>query len=113
VRGRVDQALQAGTARDLALGAAGRVDYLHRDLALLVIGLTLVLQRMRRGGRAGDRLIARWITAAFVLTVAQVGLGLVMAYMALPPPAQVLHLTVASLLLGAQTVVLLLARWHP
>jgi hypothetical protein len=36
-----------------------------------------------------------------------------MAYLALTPPAQVAHLTASSLLLGAQTVVFLLARWLP
>jgi len=43
------------------------------------------------------------------LAVGQVTLGVVMAYVSLLPAAQVLHLTVASLLLGAQTVLLLLA----
>jgi len=36
-----------------------------------------------------------------------------MAYVALTPAAQVAHLTVSSLLLGAETVLLLLARWLP
>jgi hypothetical protein len=44
------------------------------------------------------------------LAVLQVGLGVVMAYIALLPAAQVLHLTVASLFLGAQTVVLLVVE---
>jgi hypothetical protein len=41
------------------------------------------------------------------VAIAQVGLGVVMAYWLLWPAAQVAHLTVASLLLGAQTVLLL------
>jgi cytochrome c oxidase assembly protein subunit 15 len=97
VRGRVDQALDAGAARDQALATVGSVDAYHRDFAIAVLALTL---------------IGRWISAAFALAVVQVGLGIAMAYYALPPSAQVLHLTVASLLLGAQTVVLLLAVWH-
>jgi cytochrome c oxidase assembly protein subunit 15 len=112
VRGRVDQALDAGTARDLALATVGRLDTYHRDFAIAVAALTLVLQRLRRDVSAGDRLIAGWITATFALMVVQIGLGVVMAYMGLPPAAQVLHLAAASLLLGAQTVVLLLALWH-
>jgi cytochrome c oxidase assembly protein subunit 15 len=112
VRGRVDQALDAGAARDQALATVGSVDAYHRDFAIAVLALTLVLQRLRKDVHAGDRLIGRWISAAFALAVVQVGLGIAMAYYALPPSAQVLHLTVASLLLGAQTVVLLLAVWH-
>jgi cytochrome c oxidase assembly protein subunit 15 len=111
VRGHVDQALDAGAARDMALMAAGRWDAWHRDGAILVVVLTMILVRLRRPLHSGDT-IARWIGATFALTVAQVVLGVVMAYAGLPQYAQVLHLTVASLLLGAQTVVLLLAMWE-
>ena len=37
VSGAVDAALDAGVARDLALGTVGRLDYLHRDLAFVVL----------------------------------------------------------------------------
>jgi heme A synthase len=40
----------------------------------------------------------------------QVALGVAMAYVSLEPATQVGHLTVASLLLGAETVLLLLAK---
>ena len=40
-------------------------------------------------------------------------LGVTMAYVALTPPAQVAHLTASSLLLGAETILVLLARWLP
>ena len=42
----------------------------------------------------------------------QVIIGMVLAYVALAPPFQVLHLTVASLLMGAQLVQLLVAWWE-
>jgi heme A synthase len=51
------------------------------------------------------------VLAAFVGV--QVLLGASMAYLTLTPPAQVAHLTGSSLLLGAETVLLLLARWLP
>ena len=47
------------------------------------------------------------------LVAVQLGLGLTLAYLGLTPPAQVAHLTVASLLLGSETVLFLLARWSP
>ena len=37
VRGHIDAALDAGVARDVALATVGRLDYLHRDLAFVVL----------------------------------------------------------------------------
>lgn len=107
VRGAVDTALDAGTARDLALATVGRMDYLHRDLAFVVlIGATLLtLWLMSRRSP-----LVRWSFAVLALAVLQIGLGLVMAYGSLLPAAQVGHLTIASLLLGAETVLWLMSR---
>ena len=110
VRGRVDHALDTGVARDLALAAVGALDVTHRDVSLAVFGMTLVVSLLAR--RTGVGAIARWVSVSMWLTMLQIGLGVVMAYQALPPAAQVLHLTVASLLLGSQTIVLLLALWE-
>lgn len=106
VRGGVDHALDAGVARDAALATVGTLDFLHRDAAFVVLigaGL-LALWLMSR--RAPATLV-RWAWIGLGLAVLQVGLGVVMAYLTLLPAAQVLHLTVASLMLGAQTVLLL------
>jgi heme A synthase len=48
-----------------------------------------------------------------LLVLTQLAVGVSMAYISLTPPAQVAHLTASSLILGAETVVLLLARWLP
>ncbi len=53
---------------------------------------------------------AVWAGATAALAFAQIALGIVMAYVSLAPAAQVAHLTVASLLLGAEMVLLLLLR---
>jgi len=108
VRGAVDAALDAGVARDLALATVGRLDFLHRDLAFAVVIASAVLTLWLLSKRAPP-LVVRWSFVTLALAVVQVGLGLVMAYAALLPAAQVGHLTIASLLLGAETVVLLLA----
>lgn len=109
VRGAIDEALDAGVARDLALAAVGRVDILHRDLAFAVVAMSavLVLWLLSKHTLAP---VMRWAYVALSLAVAQVLLGVVMAYVSLAPAAQVAHLTVASLLLGAQTVMLLASR---
>ena len=101
VRGTIDDALDAGVARDLALSTVGRLDYLHRDLAFVVlIGATLLtLWLLTRRSPA-----LSWAYVVLALAVTQIALGALMAYGSLAPAAQVAHLTIASLLLGAETV---------
>lgn len=108
VRGAVDTALDAGVARDLALGTVGRLDFLHRDLAFGVLAGSAVLSIWLMSKRASPSL-TRWSFVVLSLAILQVVLGAVMAYGSLLPAAQVGHLTVASLLLGAETVLLLVA----
>ena len=107
VRGAVDTALDAGVARDLALGTVGRVDYVHRDLAFAVLAGSAGLTFWLLSRRAAPR-VMRWSFVVLSLAIAQIVLGVVMAYGSLLPAAQVAHLTTASLLLGAETVLLLL-----
>ena len=109
VRGAVDTALDAGVARDLALGTVGRLDFLHRDLAFGVLAGSAVLSIWLMSKRASPLLI-RWSFVVLSLAILQVVLGAVMAYGSLLPAAQVGHLTIASVLLGAETVLLLVAR---
>ena len=89
------------------MATVGRFDFLHRDLAFVVlIGATvLTLWLMSRHSS-----LVRWSFVVLVLAVAQIALGAVMAYGSLLPAAQVGHLTIASLLLGAETVLWLLSR---
>ena len=112
VRGTVDDALHAGVARQAALGTVGTFDRAHRTAALVVMSLALVSLLVLWARHPRHRRLARWTYAAVGLAAAQVGLGLLLAYVALTPPVQVLHLTVASLLMGAQMVQLLIAWWE-
>jgi len=54
--------------------------------------------------------LGRWSFVVLLLAIGQIVLGVVMAYGSLVPAAQVGHLTIASLLLGAETVLWLLSR---
>ena len=107
VRGRIETAINAGVARDAALATVGRLDYLHRDLAFVVLigAALLVLWLLSRRSP-----FVRWSFVVLALAIGQVVLGVVMAYGSLVPAAQVGHLTIASLLLGAETVLWLLSR---
>lgn len=109
VRGGVDAALDAGVARDAALATVGTYDLLHRDAAFVVL-LGSILFQFWLAARRAPMVVLRWSWISLGLAVVQIGLGVVMAYVTLLPAAQVLHLTVASLFLGAQTVVLLVAE---
>ena len=108
VRGGVDAALDAGVARSAALATVGTLDVLHRDAAFVTLMVSILLCFWLVMG-AGNGLLIRWSWAVLGLAVGQVALGVVMAYVSLLPGAQVLHLTVASLLLGAEPVLLLLS----
>src|SRR5688572_32790547 len=79
VRGAVDTALDAGVARDLALGTVGRVDYVHRDLAFAVLAGSAALTFWLLSRRAAPR-VMRWSFVVLSLAIAQIVLGVVMAY---------------------------------
>lgn len=111
VRTHVDTALDAGTARGLVLATAGAVDHWHRAAAMLVFaGAVALAALLGRGAPAGSPIgPAAWTVVG--LTALQIAVGVILGYAALPPVAQVTHLTVASVLLGAETVLLLLTVW--
>jgi cytochrome c oxidase assembly protein subunit 15 len=108
VRSRVDLVLTLGIPRDAAAGGyGGWLDYVHRDLALAVlIGSTLLTLWMQTQRSP----LLRWSFVVLALAILQILLGAVMAYVSLVPAAQVGHLTIASLLLGAETVLWLSIR---
>jgi cytochrome c oxidase assembly protein subunit 15 len=108
VRGGVDAALDAGTARADALATVGTLDYLHRDVAVAVL-VGAVLLTAWLFAKPGNPQLIRWSFVVLALSALQVAIGVVMAYVSLLPAAQVLHLTIASLLLGAETVLFLLS----
>lgn len=79
-------------------------DLAHRQLAVLVMAacaLLLWATRRRAPGHAGLRV---WAGAALGLSAAQIAAGLGLAYLAVPPALQVVHLALSSLLIGALSV---------
>ena len=112
VRGNIDDALHGGVAREAALSTVGWFDSAHRTAALLVMSLALIALLMLWAKHPGDRRLAQWTYAVVGLAAAQIALGVLLAYVALAPAIQVAHLTVASLLMGAQMVQLLVAWWE-
>ena len=72
VRGHVDAALDAGVARDAALATVGRLDYLHRDLAFVVLIGATVLTLWLLSRRSP---LSRWSFVVLALALAQIALG--------------------------------------
>jgi len=110
VRGAVDVALDGGVPRAGAVALVGVLDHLHRAVAVVVLAGSLLMVLWFRSGFGGQRTLIRWAFVVAGLAAAQVALGVVMAYVSLVPAAQVGHLAIASLLLGAETVLLLLGQ---
>lgn len=111
VRGNIDDALSAGVARAAALGTVGAFDSAHRTLALAVMALALVSLLVLWAKHPRERAMAHWTYAVVGFAGLQIVIGVALAYVALTPATQVLHLTVSSLLMGAQMVQLLVADW--
>jgi cytochrome c oxidase assembly protein subunit 15 len=111
VRGRVDAALDRGTSRNEALSTVGSLDGWHRDTAAVVVGVTFAVALLCVSAPEVRRPIVRAAVVMCLLVLGQAALGAAMAYVRLTPPLQIAHLTASSLLLGAQTVLFLLARW--
>jgi cytochrome c oxidase assembly protein subunit 15 len=113
VREGIDHALDAGIARAHALESVGRFDTWHRDAAVLVMAATAWVFWLVGARHRSELTLVRTTVVLGALVGLQVLLGASMAYVALTPAAQVAHLTASSLILGAETVLLLLTRWLP
>jgi cytochrome c oxidase assembly protein subunit 15 len=112
VRGNIDDALDHGVAREGALATVGMLDGAHRTAALAVMSLAMISLLVVWSKHPREKVIAQWTYAVVALAALQIVLGGVMAFVSLAPTAQVLHLTVASLLMGAQMVQLLVTYWE-
>lgn len=113
VGSQVREALDAVARRlpDLArsqwINEVGFMDHVHRASSWVVLiagaGLLVVARRSGLGGLA-----ARSVQANLGLTLSQIALGACLAYMAIPPAAQVFHLFLASLLVSNQLLLILI-----
>ena len=104
VRGMLQDLEKANVPRDSWLPLGWWPDIAHRQLAAiatLACALLLWATLRRAPGHPGLR---RWGIVVSGISVAQVAAGLGLAYASVPPPLQVVHLALASLLIGALSV---------
>jgi cytochrome c oxidase assembly protein subunit 15 len=110
VRGAIDVAVDSGVARAGALASVGLFDDLHRTAAIAVFAGSFLIVMWLQKRLPKERTLIRWAYIIAGLATLQVALGVGMAYVSLEPAIQVAHLVVASLLLGAETVLFLIGK---
>lgn len=81
---------------------------LHRDLAIVVLVLTLLLFVLVRTRYAHKSIQSNMANVILVLVILQLIFGFVLAHWSVPAYAQTIHLVLASLLFGAQFYLMLL-----
>jgi cytochrome c oxidase assembly protein subunit 15 len=81
---------------------------LHRDLAILVVVLNVILFLMIRAKYSLTGSQFKYISFVMILLLLQIITGIVLSYLALPPVAQAVHILLATLLFGAQFYLMLL-----
>ena len=98
-----------GLPRGEWLARVGFVDHVHRLSSWLVLLAGVLVYRYAARHAQGSRLVpvARLILAGIVL---QILIGITLAYGDLPRPAQVMHLTLATLLVCGECSLILMAR---
>ncbi|MCX2738949.1 COX15/CtaA family protein [Pontibacter anaerobius] len=89
-----------GAERENWVDNLGASFYIHRSFSILLLALhiyvALLLYKLRK------RQLTVLTNVMMVLVAAEIVIGIVMAYFAIPPVLQPLHLTIAALLFGVQ-----------
>jgi cytochrome c oxidase assembly protein subunit 15 len=108
VRSHLDHSEAAGRDPVAVLASPAGLDLMHRRMSIVVAALTLVLWSRIRRATAASRAVRLTADAAVALVIAQVAAGIAVAYLAIPPAAQVAHVVLASLYVGALMTLLIL-----
>jgi len=113
IRGQIDRIARSGVAsRETALGLVGPLDIVHRQISLLVLAAAIALG-IHVWRRRRERALLLSAGAVVVIGCAQIAVGVILAYLSIPPLAQVAHVCLSSLLIGAQILLALLALRLP
>lgn len=109
VRERIDtiSGRLQGQSRESWVTEAGTVFSNHRDLAILVLVINVMLYALIRRGFSRHSTQQQVMSFSFLMIMLQIVTGIILSYQALPPAAQAVHIVLASLLFGAQFYLLL------
>jgi len=109
VREKLDEVasrLQGGY-RDDWISNAGSVFLRHRDVAVLVLVINVILYALIRRGFSRHSLQQQLMSFTFLMIMLQIVTGILLSYWSLPPFAQASHIILASLIFGAQFYLML------
>ncbi|HUH33020.1 MAG TPA: COX15/CtaA family protein [Daejeonella sp.] len=81
---------------------------LHRDLAILMVVVDIIIFLMIRAGYSLTGAQFKYVSFVMIFLILQIITGIVLSYLALPPVAQAAHILLATLLFGAQFYLMLL-----
>lgn len=109
VREKIDEyaAKLKGGYRQGWVNAAGAILYDHKNMALMVIIVNIVLYMFIRKNFVKTSVQQQLMSASIIIIMFQAFAGVALSYWGLPPVAQVAHIILASLLFGAQFYLLL------
>ncbi|ACY15015.1 cytochrome oxidase assembly [Haliangium ochraceum DSM 14365] len=113
VRSELQLLERADVPRESWLPLGWWPDLAHRQLAVLALLACVGLVWLTRRLAPAHRQLMRWSQVQLALVAVQILSGLGMAYISVPPPLQVVHLALASLLFGALSVYVFIAYRVP
>lgn len=109
VREKIDSvaARFQGGYRNNWIANAGQILANHRDLAVLVLVVNIMLYALIRKRFSRHSIHQQLMSFTFLMIMLQIVTGILLSYWALPPFAQAAHIVLASLIFGAQFYLLL------
>ena len=115
VRGAMEHAVDENPElpRSEWVDQVGTLDKVHRGYSQLLLVATIGLAVWSRRRFRNDTGLVRAADASVALVVAQMILGAALVYMDVPPVAQLLHLSAASVYLGMLTLLALQSQREP
>jgi cytochrome c oxidase assembly protein subunit 15 len=96
-----------GGYRNSWVANAGEIFSHHRDMAILVLIVNVMLYALIRKQFSRHSIHQQLMSFTFLIIMLQIVTGILLSYWALPPFAQATHIVLASLIFGAQFYLLL------
>jgi cytochrome c oxidase assembly protein subunit 15 len=93
--------------RDGWVNSAGQIFLQHRDVAILVLFVNVMLYALIRRHFSRHSVQQQLMSFNFLIIMLQILTGMALSYLSLPPFAQTLHILFASLMFGAQFYLML------
>ena len=108
VREKIDAvATRLSGYRDGWVNSAGQIFLQHRDVAILVLVINVMLYALIRRHVSRHSIQQQLMSFNFLIIMLQILTGIALSYLSLPPFAQTLHILFASLMFGAQFYLML------